>query len=147
VGNSRELIACPSCGANKNRKTHTFGSYKVYRSGTIITLKCKTCKYEMKFRIIRGGYIKGLPYDKVNKEDSQVPDNEDTDIPSGELEDTDAEGRGVPSVQAPEGDSEPSTGGATAEDSGVPELREEVPSNDRRDRDSQDNNQGDTNTK
>ena len=50
-----KILSCPSCGKGKTNKTHSFGSYRIYFNGNILKLKCRTCGYILRFRIIRGG--------------------------------------------------------------------------------------------
>ena len=51
----RKLLGCYRCSHNKNKTAHTYASYKVYKVGQTIILKCKTCKFELKFKYIDGG--------------------------------------------------------------------------------------------
>lgn len=50
-----KILGCMSCGANKNASTHTYGVYRIYRSGGHIILRCKTCSFTYKIRVIDGG--------------------------------------------------------------------------------------------
>lgn len=53
----RKLLSCPSCGYGKTRKTHSYGVYKVYVSGTNLVLRCNTCGAVVKYRFIEGGAV------------------------------------------------------------------------------------------
>jgi len=55
----RRILGCPNCSFGKSKTTHTYGSYRVYVSAAtqVITLKCKTCKHEQKYKYIQGGII------------------------------------------------------------------------------------------
>jgi len=50
-----EILGCPMCSGNKNPHTHTYGAYRVYERDGWIKLKCKTCGYTLKRKIINGG--------------------------------------------------------------------------------------------
>ena len=54
-----ELIGCAKCGHNKGRMTHSYGTYKVYKHDNIIRIRCKTCGYIVRFKIIDGGVMSG----------------------------------------------------------------------------------------
>lgn len=53
----RKILACPSCGPGKTRKTHSYGVYRVYITGTTLVLRCKTCSLIRKYRFIQGGTV------------------------------------------------------------------------------------------
>jgi len=49
------ILGCSKCGGNKTGSTHSFGVYRAYFNGDVLKLKCKTCGWVKRFRIIRGG--------------------------------------------------------------------------------------------
>jgi len=51
----RVIVGCPNCGFGKSSRTHTYGVYRVYKCFGRIVLRCKTCNYELVFRVIGGG--------------------------------------------------------------------------------------------
>ena len=61
-------MGCTQCGEGKKRTTHTFGTYRAYKTNTTLVLRCKTCGHTVKFRIIQGGYVEN-PKNKETYDD------------------------------------------------------------------------------
>jgi len=54
--NYERIKSCPRCGGNKTGRTHSYGTYRVYESGSKIRLKCKSCGYILTRKIVSSVY-------------------------------------------------------------------------------------------